>query len=89
MPGPAGSTFWSPDKMVRHVFRWSDVAWDLANMAQNGPGTLPRTAHKIGLHETGEGVKKPEVIEYVKKFDNEKVPDGAKSQTNGFIEKSY
>ena len=42
------------------------------NMAQNGFGTLPRTAHKIGLHETGEGIKKPEVIEYVKKFDNEK-----------------
>ena len=57
------------------------------NMAQNGFGTLPRTAHKIGLHETGEGIKKPEVIEYVKKFDNEKVPD-AKSQTNVFIEKN-
>ena len=57
------------------------------NMAQNGFGTLPRTAHKIGLQEIGEGIKKPEVIEYVKKFDNEKVP-GAKLQTNGFIEQS-
>ena len=42
------------------------------NMTQNGFGTLPRTAHKIGLQEIGEGIKKPEVIEYVKKFDNEK-----------------
>ena len=64
------------------------------NMAQNGFGTLPRTAHKIGLHEIGKGIKKPEVIEFVKKFDNKYVPDGAngqiiaKSQTNGFIEKS-
>ena len=57
------------------------------NMAQNGFGTLPRTMHKIG-----EGIKTPEVIEYVKKFDNEKVPDGdnwhhiVESQTNGFIQ---
>ena len=41
------------------------------NMVQNGSGTLKRTIPKIGLPETGEGIKKPEVIEYVKKFDNE------------------
>ena len=65
------------------------------NMAQNGYGTLPRTVHKIGLPMTREGIKTPEVIEYVKKIENEKVPDDAnwdqiaKSQTNGFIEKTY
>ena len=42
-------------------------------MAQNGSGTLKRTIPKIGhKKDTEEGIEMLEVVEYVKKFDNEK-----------------
>ena len=42
------------------------------SMAQNGSGTLKRTIPKIGhKKDTEEGIEKLEVVEYVKKFDNE------------------
>ena len=42
------------------------------SMAQNGSGTLKRTIPKIGRKkDTEEGAEKLEVVEYVKKFDND------------------